>query len=193
MSAILGIHSGHDASAVVFKDGDLFAAISEERLTRVKNDGGRPPDLAIDTVLRMAGAARNEIDALALQYTLFMSFAPSALEEFADEIFVGVGKAHHTAAFMTITFDVKPDWRSRIPAVVHIDGTARPQLVNRRTNPLYHKLIKSYYELSGIPLVLNTSFNVHEEPIVCEPKDAIKAFIEKRVDCLAIGSFWLEH
>jgi carbamoyltransferase len=74
-----------------------------------------------------------------------------------------------------------------------VDGTARPQLVRSDRNPLYHKLISEYHRLSGIPLVLNTSFNVHEEPIVCAPQEAIRAFSEKRVDCLGIGSFWLEH
>lgn len=123
----------------------------------------------------------------------FMPFAPSVLEEHAEEVFVNVPKARHTARFMTITFDVRPEWRPRIPAVVHVDGTARPQLVNRTTNPLYHRLIEAYYRLSGIPLVLNTSFNVHEEPIVCAPVEAIRAFVEKRVDCLAVGHYWLEH
>ncbi len=123
----------------------------------------------------------------------FMPFAPSVLAEHADELFVGVGKARHTAEFMTITFDVTPEWRSRIPAVVHVDGTARPQLVRADRNPLYHRLISAYHALSGIPLVLNTSFNVHEEPIVCAPAEAIRAFVEKRVDCLAVGSYWLSH
>ena len=94
---------------------------------------------------------------------------------------------------MTITFDVRPEWRDRIPAVVHVDGTARPQLVNETGNPLYHRLIRAYHARSGIPLVLNTSFNVHEEPIVCAPHEAVRAFVERRVDCLAIGSFWLAH
>lgn len=123
----------------------------------------------------------------------FMPFAPSVLAEHADALFIGVEKARHAAEFMTITFDVKPEWRAKIPAVVHVDGTARPQLVRSDRNPLYHRLISAYYDLSGIPLVLNTSFNVHEEPIVCAPAEAIRAFIEKRVDCLAIGSFWLTH
>ena len=123
----------------------------------------------------------------------FMPFAPSVLAEHADELFVGVGKARHTAEFMTITFDVTPEWRDRIPAVVHVDGTARPQLVRADRNPLYHRLITAYHALSGIPLVLNTSFNVHEEPIVCAPAEAIRAFAEKRVDCLAVGSWWLMH
>ena len=122
----------------------------------------------------------------------FMPFAPSVLADHADDIFEGVEKARHTAEFMTITFDVKPEWRPRIPAVVHVDGTARPQLVRRETNPLYYALIDEYRRLSGIPLVLNTSFNVHEEPIVCAPVEAIRAYSERRVDCLAIGPFFCE-
>jgi carbamoyltransferase len=123
----------------------------------------------------------------------FMPFAPSVLAEHADAIFHGVEKARHTAEFMTITFDVRQEWKPRIPAVVHVDGTARPQLVRREVNPLYHRLISAYHRLSGIPLVLNTSFNVHEEPIVCAPPEAVRAFVERRVDCLALGPFWLEH
>lgn len=123
----------------------------------------------------------------------FMPFAPSVLAEHADDIFIGVDKARHTAEFMTITFDVRPQWLARIPAVVHVDGTARPQLVRAEVNPLYHRLISAYYALSGIPLVLNTSFNVHEEPIVCAPAEAIRAFTERRVDCLALGPCWLAH
>jgi carbamoyltransferase len=122
----------------------------------------------------------------------FMPFAPSVLAEHADEVFIGVEKARHTAEFMTITFDVRPEWRERIPAVVHVDGTARPQLVRTETNPRYHKLISAYHALSGIPLVLNTSFNVHEEPIVCAPGEAIRAYVEKRVDCLAVGNYWAD-
>ena len=123
----------------------------------------------------------------------FMPFAPSVLAEHADAVFHGVGKARHTAEFMTITFDVRDEWKPRIPAVVHVDGTARPQLVRREVNPLYHRLISAYHSLSGIPLVLNTSFNVHEEPIVCAPPEAVRALVERRVDCLAIGPFWLEN
>ena len=77
--------------------------------------------------------------------------------------------------------------------MVHVDWTARPQLVRADRNPLYHKLISAYHALSGIPVVLNTSFNVHEEPIVCAPREAIHAYVEKRVDCLAVARYWLEH
>ena len=121
-----------------------------------------------------------------------MPFAPSVMEEYADEIFIDLAKARHSAEFMTITSDVAGAWRERIPAVVHVDGTARPQVVRRAANPLYHALIDAYRMKSGIPLVLNTSFNVHEEPIVCGPAEAVRALTERRIDALAIGEFWVE-
>jgi carbamoyltransferase len=126
-----------------------------------------------------------------LSRTEFMPFAPSVLAEHASAIFADVGPAAHTAEFMTTTLEVTPPWRPRIPAVVHVDATARPHLVVRDRNPLYHRLLERYHELSGIPLVLNTSFNVHEEPIVCQPSEAARALAEGRVDRLAIGSFWV--
>ncbi len=126
-----------------------------------------------------------------LERTEFMPFAPSALAEYADELFEAVEPGRHTAEFMTITYDVKPEWQERIPAVVHVDGTARPQLVRRERNPAYWQLIDRYRQLSGIPLVLNTSFNVHEEPIVCGPHEAVQALVDKRIDHLAIGNFWV--
>jgi len=128
-----------------------------------------------------------------LERTEFMPFAPSVLAERADEIFVGVDKAAHPAEFMTVTFDVREEWKARIPAVVHVDGTARPQLVRADRNPLYHALIKRYGEISGIPVILNTSFNVHEEPIVCAPAEGIRALAEDRIDALAIGPFWVDN
>jgi carbamoyltransferase len=126
-----------------------------------------------------------------LSRTDFMPFAPSVLAEEAAAIFHDLAAAAHAAEFMTITLEVAPAWRARIPAVVHVDGTARPHLVHRRKNPLYHRLIECYRNLSGIPVVLNTSFNVHEEPIVCHPAEAVTALADGRIDRLAIGSFWV--
>jgi carbamoyltransferase len=125
-----------------------------------------------------------------LSRTEFMPFAPSVLAEHAATIFQQVAPLQHTAEFMTVTLDVAPAWRPRIPAVVHVDGTARPHIVVRDRNPLFHRLIECYEQLSGIPVVLNTSFNVHEEPIVCAPAEAARALVESRVDRLAIGPFW---
>ena len=127
-----------------------------------------------------------------LERSEFMPFAPSALAEYADEVFENVEPGRHAAEFMTITYDVKKEWQPKIPAVVHVDGTARPQLVRRDRNPRYWGLIERYRQLSGIPLVLNTSFNVHEEPIVCGPKEAVQAVVDQRVDHLAIGDFWVD-
>ena len=121
-----------------------------------------------------------------------MPFAPSTLAEYADEVYEGVAPGRHTAEFMTITYDVKKEWHERIPAVVHVDGTARPQLVRRDRNSKYWELIERYRQLSGIPLVLNTSFNVHEEPIVCGPREAAQALVDGRIDHLAIGNFWVD-
>jgi carbamoyltransferase len=128
-----------------------------------------------------------------LDRTEFMPFAPSVLAEYADELFDDVEPGRHTAEFMTITYDVRAHWHDRIPAVVHVDGTARPQLVRKDRNPLYWRVLERYRQLSGIPLVLNTSFNVHEEPIVCQPKEAAQALVENRIDCLAIGTYWTEY
>lgn len=125
-----------------------------------------------------------------MRRTEFMPFAPSCLYEYADEVFEIEKKSLKRAAeFMTITFHMKDAWVKRAPAVAHIDKTARPQLVKKSVNPLYHKLLTRYFELTGLPLIVNTSFNVHEEPIVCNPSEAIRALTDSVIDVLAVGSF----
>jgi len=79
------------------------------------------------------------------------------------------------------------------PAAVHVDGTARPQLVTPTSNPSFYRIISEYYRLTGIPSVINTSFNMHEEPIVCTPDDAIRAFLQGNLEHLAIGNFLVAH
>ena len=81
---------------------------------------------------------------------------------------------------------------SEIPAVVHVDNTARPQIVDSITNQSYYNIINEYYKFSGIPAIVNTSFNLHEEPLVCHPKDVIKALKQKAIDVLAIGTYLVE-
>ena len=124
-----------------------------------------------------------------LNRTEFMPFAPSINIEHAKDYFIGYEDNHIAADFMTITYDVFEDKIEKIPAVVHIDKTARPQVVREETNPSYHKIIDEFYKLSGVPVVLNTSFNIHEQPIVCTPEDAIAGFLEGKLDVLAIGNF----
>jgi carbamoyltransferase len=79
--------------------------------------------------------------------------------------------------------------QERCSGVVHVDGTARPQLVREEDNPSYHRIIAEYYRRTGVPVIINTSFNIHEEPIVRTPEDAVRAFLDSGLDYLAIGNF----
>jgi carbamoyltransferase len=88
----------------------------------------------------------------------------------------------YAARFMTITCAVKPEWRERIPAVVHVDGTARPQIIHDRSNPLFAGILRRFRDATGLPVLINTSFNVHEEPIVNRPEECLQALQDDRVD-----------
>nr|QNO41768.1 hypothetical protein PIKABMHP_00009 [Methanosarcinales archaeon ANME-2c ERB4]QNO42745.1 hypothetical protein BPAOADCO_00009 [Methanosarcinales archaeon ANME-2c ERB4] len=124
-----------------------------------------------------------------LNRTEFMPFAPSTLEEYSRESFKNLNGAEYTAHFMNIAFDCTDWMKETCPAVVHIDGTARPQIVDKRTTPSYHKVIDEYRKITGLPTIINTSFNMHEEPIVCSPYDAARAFKMGAADYLAIGKY----
>jgi carbamoyltransferase len=126
-----------------------------------------------------------------LKRTEFMPFAPSVLGSHAQDLFVDYNRriSSYTDNFMTITYAVKPQWRDRLQAATHVDGTARPQVVWPDANPSFYRLIEEYYRLSGIPALINTSFNMHEEPIVATPADAVRSFERGGLDYLAIGSF----
>ncbi|WP_198265349.1 carbamoyltransferase family protein [sulfur-oxidizing endosymbiont of Gigantopelta aegis] len=125
--------------------------------------------------------------------TEFMPFAPVTLYEAREKYFINIKGAEHAAEFMTITFDCTDEMKRDCPAAVHVDGTARPQLIRREVNPGYYDILKEYEKLSGISSLINTSFNMHEEPIVCTPFDAIRAFLQGNLDYLAIGSFLVKH
>jgi carbamoyltransferase len=125
--------------------------------------------------------------------TEFMPFAPAALADQAHRLFRNLDGCEKTAEFMTITFDCTEEMKRMCPAAVHVDGTARPQLVSERTNPSFHRILRGYYERTGIPALINTSFNMHEEPIVCSPEDAIRAFLLGKLDYLAMGPFLAVH
>jgi len=125
-----------------------------------------------------------------LNRTEFMPFAPVVLRESSEQCFVGMAGAEDTARFMTVTFNCT-DWMAEhCPGVVHIDNTARPQLVSKEDNASMHQILSHYHQLTGLPVLINTSFNMHEEPIVCSPYDAVRAFKLGHLDYLAIGN-WL--
>ena len=125
----------------------------------------------------------------ALRRTEFMPFAPATLDEHAQSSYRDIAGARDTARFMTITSDVTSSMRQTCAGAVHIDGTARPQLVRAEDNPSFHRIIEAFHRLTGVPTVINTSFNMHEEPIVYSPADAIRAFRLGHLDYLAIGDF----
>jgi carbamoyltransferase len=125
--------------------------------------------------------------------TEFMPFAPVTLWEARHRCYVNITGCEHAAEFMTITFDCTDFMKATCPAAVHVDGTARPQLIRREKNPGYYAILEEYEKLSGIPTLINTSFNMHEEPIVCSPQDAVRAFLDGRIDGLAIGTYYVSN
>ena len=122
--------------------------------------------------------------------TEFMPFAPATLREYADECFEGLDGARDAARYMTITFNCTEKMRAQSPGVVHVDGTARPQILEPETAPDFYKIATAYHSLTGIPSLINTSFNMHGEPIVCSPEDALRSFQQGKLDYLAAGN-WL--
>lgn len=118
----------------------------------------------------------------------FRPFAPSCLAERAGEYFV----SDYPSPVMLLVFDVLEHQRAAVPAITHVDGTARVQTVTEEENPLYYSMIKHFERLTGVPMVVNTSFNDNEEPIVTTPADAIACYLKTDVDALALGPFWVE-
>ena len=124
-----------------------------------------------------------------LNRTEFMPFAPVTLADHATECYRGLEGGELAARYMTITFEVTDAVRERSPGVVHLDGTARPQILHEEDNPGYFAILKHYHGLTGTPTVINTSFNMHGEPIVCTPGDALRAFQASRLDRMVLGPF----
>jgi carbamoyltransferase len=198
--------------------GPEYAEAEIEQLLRdAKLDYGRPPDIVHETARLLAenkvigwfqgrmefgpralGARSilaSPIDP-AMQDRLnhikdredFRPVAPVVLEEAAADWFVDAQRS----PFMLFVYRVRPDKAERIPAVRHVDGTARIQTINRAQHGAYYDLVRAFGELTGVPLLVNTSFNTRGEPIVCTPRDAIESFCTTALDALAIGPFLLQ-
>jgi carbamoyltransferase len=116
----------------------------------------------------------------------FRPFAPSVLEEAVPKWF----EESDAVPFMMQVFQIRKEKRALIPAVTHVDGSGRLQTVSRKTNPLYYQLIEAFSEVTGVPMVLNTSFN-ENEPVVCEPKEALNCFLRTSMDVLVLGNTFL--
>jgi len=133
------------------------------------------------------GGMRERINRLVKKREAFRPFAPSVLLEKTSEFF----ELNHASPFMLETCAVRPG--IDLSAITHVDGTARPQTVDRRQSPRYAALIDAFYRQTGCPLVLNTSFNVRGEPIVCSPADALRCFIKADLDVLVLEDFIIEN
>ena len=124
-----------------------------------------------------------------LNRTEFMPFAPVTLWEERERCYVGLEGCEDAARFMTVCFDCTDEMKAMSPGVVHCDGTARPQLIVREDNPDYYDIVAAFHRKTGNPSIINTSFNMHEEPIVRSPRDAVRAFVESGLDLLVLGPF----
>lgn len=149
-----------------------------------------PRALGSRSILMSASDPKNKdiINARVKFREAFRPFCPSLLEEYREDYLC----RSRPEEFMITSFDVRPEKRDKVPAVVHVDGTARPQTVRRGVNPGYWELIKRFGDLTGEYLVLNTSFNIRGEPIINTPREAIRCLYDSGIDALVMGSFVLE-
>ena len=140
----------------------------------------------------LAEAVDRKINAILnekLKRTEFMPFAPIILDRFAKEYIQNLKGAEFTSKFMNISFPVTEKMVKTCPAAVHVDKTARPQIISKTDNPSCYKILDEYYKKTRIPVLINTSFNIHEEPIVMTPEQAIESFLATGLNYLAIGNY----
>jgi carbamoyltransferase len=119
----------------------------------------------------------------------FRPFAPSVCAEDASTYFECDEPIPAPADSMLMVYPVRPHWRAKLPAVTHVDGTGRVQTVRQNADPLYHALIKSVGEVTGVPMVVNTSFNIRGEPVVCTPEQAYRCMMGTGIDCLVMEDY----
>ena len=120
-----------------------------------------------------------------LDRTEFMPFAPYVMEEYVDVV-LKLLSLKESSKIYDCTVDTKEEWKDKIQATVHVDGTARPQTINKSQNKFYYEILELFYKETGIPCLVNTSFNAHEEPIINKPCEAFKALVDNRVDYLIL-------
>jgi len=124
-----------------------------------------------------------------LKRTEFMPFAPITISENFREMYDDTQKNKKACEYMTVTLRCTKKMKKISPAAIHVDGTARPQIVYKQESKNLYNILKSYFSISKIPNLINTSFNMHEEPIVYTPKDAIRGFLQSKIDYLYIGKY----
>lgn len=144
----------------------------------------------------LASAARIEmkdvINSKVKHRELFRPFAPVVLAQYVKDYFMTDSPVPISAKYMLFVYPFRPKGKREVPAVVHVDGTGRLQTLERSDNPLYYDLIEAYAKKTGVPIIINTSFNVRGEPIVRTPKDAVHCFLKTDIDYLVIGPFLVQ-
>lgn len=143
--------------------------------------------ILLNTFDRTVNASLNQ----RLDRTEFMPFAPVVLDTVAQEYFPSYDPSVPAAKYMTITYETAPEHRERLQAVVHVDGTARPQVIARNDQPYYYDILAAFYRITGCGALVNTSFNAHEEPIVSSQAIALGALLGNRVDALVIEESYI--
>lgn len=150
-----------------------------------------PRALGFRSILASAGDAgmKDIINAKVKHRELFRPFAPVILDKYVSEYFTADTRLPESAKYMLLVYPFTPKGKKRAPATVHVDNTGRLQVIERDDNPLYYDLIRAFYRKTGTPVILNTSFNVRGEPIVCKPRDAVECFLKTDIDYLVIDRF----
>jgi len=128
-----------------------------------------------------------------LQRPDFMPFGPVTLAEEASKYYLDIERYYPNTSFMTIGVMCTDFMKEHCEGCVHVDGTARPQLISMDQNPAYYKILKQFFKKTGIATLINTSFNIHEEPIVCTPEDAIRSIKSTNIQYLMIGKFLVHN
>lgn len=173
-------------------EGEVAERLSKGQIV-ARFDGAMeygPRALGNRSILAAAGEKRmTDRLNLALSRSDFMPFAPMLLADDAGEWVDDLAPVAHAARFMTVTVQAKPALAALCPAAIHVDGSLRPQLVDEATAPGLHRTLREYRRITGIPALINTSFNLHEEPIVRSPSEAIATWRTARIDALAMGPF----
>ncbi len=173
---------------------EIAIRISQGKVVAHFNDKMEFGPRALGNRSILCSAKRKEINKelnKKLNRTEFMPFAPVIMEEFLKKYFV-YSKGKKNFENMTMTCRCKKIMSMSSPAAVHVDNTARPQSVSRKNNSRLYDILNEYYEITGIPVLINTSFNLHEEPIVNSPNDAIRAYLQGNLDCLVLNNILIE-
>ena len=177
MNYSIGVALGHSSAAVLLKGSEIIYAIEKEKIARVKGLTSFP-SLSINYILNKR-----------LNRTEFMPFAPMIIDTDAKTFLKNYTIDNIASRYMTVTYDIKSSLSKKIKGSIHIDNTARPQVLFKEDNLEMYNILKEYKKLSKVGVLLNTSFNLHEEPIIDSPILGIIALEKGAIDILSVENY----